>query len=154
MRTNFPAIGFLAVLILSSCDKQNQDSIFETYIVQRETISTTVTATGTVQPADTVTVGTQVSGIIDKIYVDYNSLVKKGQIIAELDKSTLEADLMSGKATAAANADELKYQVANYKRTIDLFSKIVVRQTEMELAEYKYSNAKANYDKSDAALLK
>lgn len=154
MRTYFPAIGFLAVLILSSCGKQKQDSIFETYIVQRETISTTVTATGTVQPADTVTVGTQVSGIIDKIYVDYNSLVKKGQIIAELDKSTLEADLMSGKATADANAAELKYQEANYKRTKDLFAKNVVSQTEMELAEYNYSTAKANYDKSQAELLK
>lgn len=154
MKTKYKIFGLATALLFTACGKDDQSDIFETSVVHRENITTTVTATGTVEPADTVTVGTQVSGIIDKIYVDYNSIVKKGQIIAELDKSTLEADLMAGKANADATAAEVKYQEANYKRTKNLFEQKVVSETEMELAEYNYSTAKANYDKAKADLLK
>lgn len=63
------------------------------------TIANMVTATGTVEPITQVEVGTQVSGIINKIYVDYNSIVKKGQVIAELDKTTLESELRPNRPT-------------------------------------------------------
>lgn len=154
MKTKYKLIGLATVLLFYACKNDDRSSIFETSVAHRENITTTVTATGTVEPADTVTVGTQVSGIIDKIYVDYNSIVKKGQIIAELDKSTLEADLMAGKANADATAAEVKYQEANYNRTKKLFEQKVISENEMELAEYNYSTAKANYDKAKADLLK
>ncbi len=148
------ALALLPALLLVACSKKDGGSVYETSVVQRETLATTVTATGTVEPADTVTVGTQVSGIIDKIYVDYNSVVKKGQIIAELDRSTLEADYLSGKADVDASAAEVKYQEATYKRQKELFEKNVISDTEMELAEYNYAQAKASYDKAKAALIK
>ena len=75
-----------------------------------------MTATGTIEPVTEVEVGTQVSGIISNIYVDYNSLVKKGQVIAELDKTTLNSELNSARANLASAKSELDYQTANYKR--------------------------------------
>ena len=72
---------------------------FSTTAVKRGNISNSITATGTIEPVTEVQVGTQVSGIIDKIYVDYNSVVKRGQLIAEMDKVTLLSDLQSAQAT-------------------------------------------------------
>jgi len=62
----------------------------QTVKMSKGAITTSVTATGTVEPVDQVEVGTQVSGLVDKIYVDYNSPVKKGQLLAELDKTNLQ----------------------------------------------------------------
>lgn len=80
------AVIVIAVIILMHDD---EELVVRTYTVEDYTVINTVTATGTIQPVEQVTVGTQVSGEIDKIFVDYNSEVKKGQILAELDKSNL-----------------------------------------------------------------
>lgn len=120
---------------------------YATAAATRGSISNTVTATGTVEPVKQVSVGTQVSGVIKKIYVDYNSVVRKGQLLAELDKTPLLAQLASMKADLESSASAKTYQEANYKRIQELFDKKAVSETDYEAALYQYSNAKANFSK-------
>jgi len=111
------------------------------------TILNSVSATGTVEPIEQVEVGTQVSGIVDKVYVEYNSVVKKGQLLAEIDKSTLKARLLQSKASLAAAENELTYQTQNYNRTKKLAEAEMVSETEYESALYKLNNAKTTVDR-------
>ena len=82
----------------------------------RNTIRNVVTATGTVEPVISVEVGTQVSGIIDKIYLDYNTVVKKGQLIAAMDKVTWVSELQAAKSEVARNNTERDFLPSNYSR--------------------------------------
>ena len=107
---------------------------YETARVEKATIGNSVTATGTIEPVTKVEVGTQVSGIIDKIYVDYNSVVHKGQIIAELDKTNLMSELNSAKSNLAGAKSDLDYQRANYKRIKALYDKELVSGNEYDTA--------------------
>ena len=130
-------------------NKSNQSVIsYETATVVRASISNTVTATGTIEPVKQVEVGTQVSGVIQKIYVDFNSIVKKGQLLAELDKTPLLAQLATAKADLESASSALVYQEANYVRLKVLFDKKAISETDYEMALYQYSNAKANYARS------
>ena len=86
------AVIAIAVYLFSGGKKETKVS-FTTAKVEKTNIQTTITATGTIEPVTSVTVGTQVSGIVAKLYVDYNSVVKKGQVIAELDKTNLTSEL-------------------------------------------------------------
>ena len=95
----------------------------ETAGTSRITIRNSVTATGTVEPVTQVEVGTQVSGIIDKLYADYNDQVKAGQLIAEMDKVNLKAELASAEAQLASSKSEFEYQQKNYARNKILFEK-------------------------------
>ena len=94
--------------------------LLETAPISHITIRNSVTATGTVEPVTQVEVGTQVSGIIDKLYADYNDQVKAGQLIAEMDKVTLQAELESAQAQLASSKTEYEYQTKNYARTKNL----------------------------------
>ena len=88
------AVVIVALVIwMCSGGKKEETVEFETAKAERQDIHTTITATGTIEPVTSVTVGTQVSGIVSKLYVDYNSVVKKGQVIAELDKTNLTSEL-------------------------------------------------------------
>ncbi|MBO7159899.1 MAG: efflux RND transporter periplasmic adaptor subunit [Paludibacteraceae bacterium] len=150
MRTKHIGL-FLLLLAGASCQKEKTfTDTFKTAVVEKGNIVNTVTSTGTVEPVNSVDVGTQVSGIIDKIYVDYNSEVKAGQVIAELDKTTLEADLRSAQANLASSKAELTYQKANYDRIKSLYERQVISDVEMEQAQYQYDKAKAAYDKVQA----
>lgn len=117
----------------------------ETTEVGPDTIQNTVTATGTIEPVTEVEVGTQVSGIISKLYVDYNSIVKKGQIIAELDKTNLISELNSAKANQAGAKSELDYQTANYKRYKSLNDKGLISKNDYESAYLSYRKAQESY---------
>lgn len=130
--------------------RKNAPSVtsYEIAIVTRGSLSNTVTATGTIEPVKQVEVGTQVSGVIQKIYVDFNSTVKKGQLLAELDKTPLLAQLASAKADLESAESALTYQQANYVRIKQLFEKKAVSETDYESALYQYSNAKANLARS------
>ena len=86
-----------------------------------KTVQNSVTATGTIEAVTSVTVGTQVSGIVNKLYVDYNSQVKKGQVIAELDKTNLLSELNTAKANLASAQSSLNYQAANMERYKTLY---------------------------------
>jgi HlyD family secretion protein len=120
--------------------------------VGRQDIADFVTATGSIEPVTEVEVGTQVSGIIDKIYVDYNTVVKQGQLIAEMDKVTLESDLASAQATYDGSKAAYEYQESLYKRNQTLHEKNLISDTDFEESRYNYLNAKSNFDSSKAAL--
>lgn len=127
---------------------------YTTATVSKSDISNSVTATGTIEPVTEVEVGTQVSGIIDKLYADYNSVVTKGQLIAEMDKITLQSELASARATYDGNQAEYEYQKKNYERSKGLHEKKLISDTDYELALYNYQKAKSQFDSSKAALAK
>lgn len=128
--------------------------VYETTTVSRSDISNSVTATGTIEPVTEVEVGTQVSGIIDKLYADYNSVVTKGQLIAEMDKVTLQSELASQKATYDGAKAEYEYQQKNYERNKGLHEKQLISDTDYEQSLYNYQKAKSAYDSSKASLAK
>ena len=127
---------------------------YTTVTISRSDISNSVTATGTIEPVTEVEVGTQVSGIIDKIYVDYNSVVKEGQLIAEMDKVTLESELASAQATYDGNLAEYEYQKKNFERNKGLYEQNLISEQEYDDSEYNYLKAKSALDSSKAALAK
>lgn len=127
---------------------------YTTVAVSKGDISNSVTATGTIEPVTEVEVGTQVSGIIDKIYVDYNSTVTKGQLIAEMDRITLQSELASQQALYDGAKAEYEYQKKNYERSKELHAKSLISDTDFELALYNYQKAKSTYDGSKASLAK
>ena len=122
--------------------------------VSKGDISNSVTATGAIEPVIEVEVGTQVSGIIDKIYVDYNSVVTKGQLIAEMDRVTLQSELASQQATYDGAKAEFEYQKKNYERSKGLHDKSLISDTDYEQALYNYQKAKSAFDSSKASLAK
>ena len=124
-----------------SGDKKEEIIDFNTVKVEETTLQNSVTATGTIEPVTSVTVGTQVSGIVSKLYVDYNSEVKKGQVIAELDKTNLTSELSNAKANLASAQSSLNYQKANYIRYQTLFNKGLVSADDFENAHLAYSQA-------------
>jgi HlyD family secretion protein len=136
--------GLLALTILAvtaSC-KEEQKTEFTTAKVEMGNIQTTITATGTIEPVTSVTVGTQVSGIVNKLFVDYNSVVKKGQVIAELDKTNLISELNTAKANLNSAQSTLNYEQANYNRYKTLYDKGLVSADEFETAHLSYLKAK------------
>ena len=139
------------VAFLLSGNKKKEQVQFNTAEVAPANIVNTVTATGTIEPVTSVTVGTQVSGIVSKLYVDYNSVVKKGQVIAELDKSNLVSELNSAKASleqakASLSSAEssLSYQVANFRRNKALYQKGLISGNDYESARLSYQTAMAS----------
>jgi len=151
-----------AILILAagyfgfrSFRNAEQTFAFETAKIGKGTISKTVTATGTLEAVKTVAVGTQVSGVIEKIFVDFNSQVKKGQLLAQIDETPLLAQLEQSKASVDQADAQVKYQKATYDRYKVLIGKKLIAQTDFDLAEFNYynavaslSNAKSVYDKN------
>ena len=135
------AVIAIAVWLLSGGKKEEKVS-FETAKVERQDIHTSITATGTIEPVTSVTVGTQVSGIVSKLYVDYNSVVKKGQIIAELDKTNLISELNTAKANLSSAQSTLNYEQANYSRYKTLYDKGLVSADEYESARLSYDKAR------------
>ena len=131
----------LAVWLLSGGKKEEKVS-FETAKIERQDIHTSITATGTIEPVTSVTVGTQVSGIVAKLYVDYNSVVKKGQVIAELDKTNLISELNRAKADLSSAQSTLNYETANFKRYQTLFDKGLVSANDYESARLTYDKAR------------
>jgi len=132
----------IGMLSLSGCKKETK-ATYTTVKASYQNLSTSITATGTIEPVTSVEVGTQVSGIISKIYVDYNSEVKKGQVIAELDKTNLLSELASAKSNLANAQAELTYQKANYTRYKTLYNKGLVSTNDYENARLSYQQAQS-----------
>ena len=153
-------IGIVGVLVVAGgiwffTGKTSKGGIrLETAKVGRSSISNTVTATGTVEPVTEVEVGTQVSGIIDKLYADYNDVVKAGQLIAEMDKVTLQAELESSQAELASCKTEYEYRMKEYSRTRTLHEKELVSDAEYDEALYLYEKARNAYEQAQAAIVK
>lgn len=131
----------LAAVAMASCSDGAQVTYTKARVTRGD-ISTSITATGTIEPVTKVEVGTQVSGIISKIYVDYNSVVKKGQVIAELDKTNLLSELASAKSQLANAQSDLDYQQANYDRYAALFEKGLVSANDYEQARLSFEQAR------------
>ena len=137
------AVVIVALVIwMCSGGKKEETVEFETAKAERQDIHTTITATGTIEPVTSVTVGTQVSGIVSKLYVDYNSVVKKGQVIAELDKTNLMSELNRAKADQTSAESTLAYETANFKRYQTLFDKGLVSANDYESAKLSYEKAR------------
>ena len=139
------AIGVLVVILIAWSmlrgGKKEEKVSFETIKVEKKNIHTSITATGTIEPVTSVTVGTQVSGIVSKLYVDYNSVVKKGQVIAELDRTNLISELNTAKANLASSESSMAYEKANYNRYKTLYDKGLVSADEYESALLSYRKA-------------
>ncbi len=123
---------------------------FETTVAREDTLETTVMATGYVQPVDQVEVGTQVSGVIEKIFVDYNSQVKKGQLLAELDKSTLVERLNQSRASVTSAQSNLTYAQQNYDRVKYLYDAGAATQVDYESAVNQLTQAQTSLANSNA----
>ena len=135
------AVIALAIFLLTGKKKKEQVS-FETAKAEVTNIQNSITATGTIEPVTSVTVGTQVSGIVSRMYVDYNSVVKKGQVIAELDKTNLISELNNARANLNSAQSNMSYQLANYNRYKTLYDKGLVSADEYESARLSYDKAR------------
>lgn len=137
--------GVIVIVVVVLCvtlHHKHPDKItYEYSRVVRGDISTSITATGTVEPVTQVEVGTQVSGIVDKIYVDYNSVVKKGQVIAELDKINLTNELASRKCNLDIAKTKYEYQLKEYTRTKTLYDKNMISESEYDAVFYTYKKS-------------
>ena len=146
------AVGVVVIVavaaFLLSGGKKKEEVNFKTEKVAKVNILNSITATGTIEPVNEVTVGTQVSGIVSKLYVDYNSVVKKGQVIAELDKSNLmsqlntaKAQLSQAQASLRSAQSDLAYQKANYNRYKTLYQKGLISANDYETARLSYQTS-------------
>lgn len=144
------AAAFWGINALSSSSSSRIK--LETTAVTSEHLATVVTATGTVEPLDEIEVGTQVSGQVKSIYVDYNSEVKKGQLLAELDKTLLIESVTSAQANYAASLNEFQYYTQNYNRQKQMFDEGVISKQDFEQAEYQYNNSKSVSQQRETAL--
>ena len=152
-------IGVVAVIVifaLVKCTggKKEEKISFDTAKVEKTNIQTSITATGTIEPVTSVTVGTQVSGIVSHLYVDYNSVVKKGQVIAELDRTNLISELNTAKANLSSAQSSLNYQLSNYNRYKELYNKGLVSADDYESARLQYLQAKEQVNTSKESVQK
>lgn len=159
MKKRKATVGIVAIIILIITStvfltyaNGKVSYVFETVTVEKGSISNTVTATGTLEATNTVVVGTQVSGVIEKLYVDFNSKVKKGQLIAELDKSTLLSNLENAEADIINAEAELEYQESVFERNKKLFEKEMVSENDYDLSKYNHKKSEASLKSAKANL--
>ena len=133
----------------AGCGKKTSVSL-STVEVQTGQLTETVTATGTVESVTQVDVGTQVTGIIDKLYADYNSIVTKGQLIAEIEKTMLDADLKSAEANVESARLTYEYNLTNYNRDKALHEKQLISDYEFQTSQKDYEVSRTAYEKAKA----
>ena len=136
------AVALIAIAYFAFSGGKKKSSVsLETAKVEKTDVQTSITATGTIEPVTSVTVGTQVSGIVSHLYVDYNSIVKKGQVIAELDRTNLISELNTAKANLTSSESTATYERANFNRYKTLYDKGLVSADEFETAQLSYRKA-------------
>ncbi len=146
-------IALAVILLLSMHLTGGEPSyVFATTKVERGSINNAITATGTLEATNTVVVGTQVSGVIEKLYVDFNSKVKKGQLIAELDKSTLLSSLQNSEADLEKAKANFEYQESRMTRNKSLYEKDLLAKSEYDLILFNYKTSKAEVKSAKANL--
>lgn len=140
-------IGSIVLVILASAAYyfyNREDAIIivaKTVAVKKANVTTMVTATGTMEPIKQVEVGTQVSGVVEKIYVDYNSVVRQGQLIAELDKTNLNATKTQAQAAYDNAVNQSNYTQTIYERQKILYDKQLLSKSELDDAQYNYETS-------------
>src|SRR5664279_607597 len=143
-------ITSLLLFVVVSCHKGDKSYTYETAVVKKGSIINTITATGTVEADTTVLIGTQVSGVIKKIYVDFNSNVRRGQLLAELDKTPLQTQVQQAQASLDDSKSEVEFQTATYERYKALLDKKLVAQADYDQVKYSYNKALANLKTAQA----
>lgn len=146
------AAAVAAVLILKPSDKKKVE--LETAQVEKIDIRNSVTATGSVEPVTEVEVGTQVSGIVDKLFVDFNDEVSAGQVIALMDKINLEAELQSAQAQLSSAKTEYDYRQKEFNRTKALYEKELISEADYDAAYYQFETSKNAYNQAQASITK
>lgn len=143
------AVAIIAIILWATGGKnKSYELAFEQTTVEAQDICSGVTATGTIEPVTQVEVGTQVSGIISKVYVDYNSIVRKGDIIAELDRTNLLSELSSAENNMRSAQAEYNYQNKNLERMRTLYEKGLISHDEYETTDLAFQKARNNYETS------
>ncbi|MDP4222830.1 MAG: efflux RND transporter periplasmic adaptor subunit [Bacteroidota bacterium] len=140
------------ILIFSRFSKKEAEYSFDTVKVERGNITNTVTATGTIEAITTVKVGTQVSGIIEHVYADFNDNVKQGQVLARLDETSLKAQVQQSQASVDQAQAQLHFEEATYNRLKVLFDKNLIAQADYDQALFNYENSKASLSNAKSAL--
>ena len=148
-------VALCVIFIVRSAKSGNKELVIRTHVVGTYTVENTVTATGTIEPVETVEVGTQVSGKVETIYVDFNSVVKKGDLLCELDKLTLNESVSRAQANLTSSESQLKYAKLAFERTKQLYEANAATLADFESAQNTYTqaqmsmkNAKAQYDQA------
>ena len=148
-------VALCVIFIVRSAKSGNKELVIRTHVAGTYTVENTVTATGTIEPVETVEVGTQVSGKVETIYVDFNSVVKKGDLLCELDKLTLNESVSRAQANLTSSESQLKYAKLAFERTKQLYEANAATLADFESAQNTYTqaqmsmkNAKAQYDQA------
>ena len=148
-------VAIAVIMIVKAHKSANKELVIRTHAVMEYTVENTVTATGTIEPVETVEVGTQVSGKVEKIYVDFNDVVKKGDLLAELDKQTLNQSVSRAKASLTSAESQLNYAQLTYERTKQLYESNAATLAAFQEAQNTYTqaqmskkNAQASYDQA------
>ena len=145
------AVAIAAILIVKATKSAKKELVIRTHVVAEYTVENTVTATGTIEPVETVEVGTQVSGKVEKIYVDFNDVVKKGELLAELDKLTLNQNVSRAKASLTSSASQLNYAKLTYERTKQLYEANAATLAAYQDAQNTYTQAQMSKKNAQAA---
>ena len=144
-------VAIAAIVIVKVTKSANKELVIRTHMVEEYTVENTVTATGTIEPVETVEVGTQVSGKVEKIYVDFNDVVKKGDLLAELDKQTLNQSLSRAKASLTSAESQLNYAKLTYERTKQLYESNAATLAAYQEAQNSYTQAQMSKKNAQAA---
>ncbi|MBP5725024.1 MAG: efflux RND transporter periplasmic adaptor subunit [Bacteroidales bacterium] len=142
----------VAVYFIFFSENKNSVVVVSAQPATMGSIANVVTATGTIEPIQQVEVGTQVSGEVKKVYVDYNSQVKAGQLIAELDKTNLKVSVSEAQISYEKALNELNYIKKNYERQKSLYADKLISEADFDEISYKYNNAKSSLTQSKASL--
>ncbi len=137
-------VALVALVALKPFSKKEADYTFDTVKVERGPISNIVTATGTIEAITTVDIGTQVSGIIKNVFVDFNDIVKEGQLLAKIDETNLLEQLKQSQASLDQAIAQLNYQESTYRRLKALYEKQLVAEADYDQALFNLENAKAS----------
>lgn len=149
-RYNVVLPAAIVLLNLGACGGKETGMELETYTVEPTSLSEIVTATGTMESVTSVDVGTQVTGIIDKLYVDYNDEVKKGQLIAEIEKTLLDSELKSANASMESARASYEFAKKNFERDKALHNEQLISDLEYQTSQRDYEVARLNYEKTQA----
>ncbi len=140
----------VAILLAATSCSEKSSFELDTYTVEPTSLSEVVTATGTMESVTSVDVGTQVTGIISNLFVDYNDQVTKGQLIAEIDKTVLQSELQSADATLASAKATYEYTKSNYERDKALHAEKLISDYEYQTSKKDYEVAKMAYEKGQS----
>ena len=144
-------VAIAVFLITKASNSAKKELVIRTHVVNEYTVENTVTATGTIEPVETVEVGTQVSGKVEKIYVDFNDEVKKGDLLAELDKLTLNQNVSRAKASLTSAESQLNYAKLTYERTKQLYESNAATLAAYQEAQNSYTQAQMSKKNAQAA---